>query len=182
MTLAEKSRCVNAPQPNSAARNDTVFCEQKSIRVYCCHSTPLILSGIVAQLATSPQIQIIGKTACTDEMLVKFKRFKEKEWPDIIILDANAKPTNGVTAYIEVSLMKPSFTEIMMLDNDNSLKNSVDFFWLHASHYVQSTTDTNLVEAVNTIAKGKQYVHISARCKKVALDWFDWVLQDDKIR
>jgi DNA-binding NarL/FixJ family response regulator len=179
MIFTEESRRVkHAPQTNSAAKNDAVFCnEQKIIKVYCCNATPLMLAGIMSQLQKSPQIEILGKASSSNEMFDDFKTFTPNEWPAIIILDANVKPMNAIDAYAKISLMMPISTRIIVFDNDGDLTKAMAFFNLHAMHYMQSTTDTNMVDAVYTVANGKNYRHISEYSRKNAIAWLDWLLQ-----
>jgi DNA-binding NarL/FixJ family response regulator len=102
-------------------------------------------------------------------MFDDFKTFTPNEWPAIIILDANIKPMDGIDAYAKINLMMPVSTQIIVFDNDGDLTKAMAFFNLYAMHYMQSTAATNMVDAVHTVANGKNYRHISEYSRKNAV-------------
>ena len=126
-----------------------------SIRVLLCDDHALVRSGLHKLLEGEPDLEVVGEAANAGEALERVRTDR----PDVLLLDVVMPGRSGIDALPDILAAAPA-TKVLMLSMQDDPAYVRQAFAAGASGYVlKDAADTELVEAIHTVADGRRYVH-----------------------
>ena len=126
-----------------------------SIRVLVCDDHALVRSGLHKLLECEPDLEVVGEAANADEAIERSRADR----PDVLLLDVVMPGRSGIDALPDILGAAPA-TKVLMLSMQNDPAYVRQAFAAGASGYVlKDAADTELVEAIHTVAGGRRYLH-----------------------
>jgi DNA-binding NarL/FixJ family response regulator len=123
------------------------------IRVIVADDHPLYLEGLIAALAASPDIGVIGQAVTAAGAL----RLAREHLPDVALLDITM-PGGGLEAARQISLACPA-TRIVMLTASEDEDDVIAALKAGASGYIlKGVAGRELLDILRTVAAGEVYV------------------------
>ncbi|KPM32783.1 Two component transcriptional regulator, LuxR family protein [Croceitalea dokdonensis DOKDO 023] len=114
----------------------------------------LVLNGIKAMLANTPEIDVVGTYDNGQQTLKKINLDK----PDILLLDINLPDINGIELCKTLLKQYPEL-KILALTNFEEISFVKRMLSNGASGYLlKNTQKTELIEALKTVLEGRQYL------------------------
>lgn len=114
----------------------------------------MIRNGIDSLLENYPDILIIGKYGNAEDTILALKRSQ----PDVLLLDINLPDINGIDL-CKILLKEHATLKIIALSNFDETSFVKRILKNGASGYLLKNTNTDeLVEAIETVLKGEQYL------------------------
>jgi len=127
----------------------------KPIRVALCDDHTMVRSGLHLILAEETGIEVIGEAGTAEEAVELAGRAR----PDVLVMDLSLPSASGITATGQVRQASPG-TLVLVLTAHNEVVYLRRAFAAGASGYLlKEAADIDLVQAVRTVASGRQYVH-----------------------
>jgi DNA-binding NarL/FixJ family response regulator len=127
----------------------------KPTRVALCDDHAMVRSGLHRILAEEPGIEVIGEAGTAEETVELAGRAR----PDVLIMDLGLPGASGIAATTWVQQASPD-TRVLVLTAHNDVVYLRRAFAAGASGYLlKEAADIELVQAVRTVASGRQYVH-----------------------
>jgi two-component system response regulator NreC len=127
----------------------------KPVRVALCDDHTMVRSGLHRILAEEPGIEVIGEAATAGEAVELAARAR----PDVLVMDLGLPGASGITATGGVLQASPD-TRVLVLTAHNDVVYLRRAFAAGAVGYLlKEAADVDLVQAVRTVASGRQYVH-----------------------
>ena len=137
-----------------------------SIRVLVCDDHALVRSGLHKLLECEPDLEVVGEAANADEAIERSRADR----PDVLLLDVVMPGRNGIDALPDILGTAPA-TKVLMLSMQNDPAYVRQAFAAGASGYVlKDAADTELVEAIHTVAGGRRYLHPLLGARLAAAD------------
>ena len=125
------------------------------IRVLLCDDHALVRSGLHKLLEGEPDLEVVGEAANAGEALERARTDR----PDVLLLDVVMPGRSGIDALPGILAAAPA-TKVLMLSMQDDPAYVRQAFAAGASGYVlKDAADTELVEAIHTVADGRRYVH-----------------------
>ena len=126
-----------------------------SIRVLICDDHALVRSGLHKLLECEPDLEVVGEAANAEEAIERSRTDR----PDVLLLDVVMPGRSGIDALPDILSAAPG-TKVLMLSMQDDPAYVRQSFAAGASGYVlKDAADTELVEAIHTVAGGRRYVH-----------------------
>ena len=126
-----------------------------SIRVLLCDDHALMRSGLHKLLECEPHLEVVGEAANAEEAIERSRA----DGPDVLLLDVVMPGRSGIDALPDILGAAPE-TKVLMLSMQDDPAYVRQSFAAGASGYVlKDAADTELVEAIHTVAGGRRYVH-----------------------
>jgi two-component system, NarL family, response regulator NreC len=127
----------------------------KPIRVALCDDHVMVRSGLHRILAEEPGIEVIGEAGTAGEAVELARRAR----PCVLLMDLGLPGASGLAATSQVRQASPG-TFVLVLTAYNDVVYLRRAFAAGASGYLlKEAADIDLVQAVRTVASGRQYVH-----------------------
>lgn len=124
------------------------------IRIGIADDHLLVINGIKAMIATSPDIEVVFAATSGSEL----RDLLNKTSPDILLLDINIPDVNGIDLCKEVIQKYPA-VRIIALTSFDALNYVKSMMRNGASGYLLKNVDaTTLLKAINTVHEGKQFI------------------------
>ena len=125
------------------------------IRILVCDDHALVRAGLHKLLETEPDLEVVGEAATAEEALDRAR----SDAPDVLLLDVVMPGRSGIDALPEILAAAPA-TRVLMLSMQDDPVYVRQAFAAGASGYVlKDAADTELVDAIHTVADGRRYVH-----------------------
>ena len=126
-----------------------------SIRVLICDDHALVRSGLHKLLECEPELEVVGEAANAEEAIERSRTDR----PDVLLLDVFMPGRSGIDALPDIQSAAPG-TKVLMLSMQDDPAYVRQSFAAGASGYVlKDAAETELVEAIHTVAGGRRYVH-----------------------
>jgi two-component system response regulator NreC len=126
-----------------------------SIRVLVCDDHALVRSGLHKLLECEPDLEVIGEAANADEAIERSRADR----PDVLLLDVVMPGRSGIDALPDILGTAPA-TKVLTLSMQNEPAYVRQAFAAGASGYVlKDAADTELIDAIHTVAGGRRYLH-----------------------
>ena len=127
----------------------------KPIRVALCDDHTMVRSGLHRILAEEADIEVVGEAGTAEEAVELAGRGQ----PDVLVMDLGLPDASGIAATAAVRQASPD-TRVLVLTAHNDVAYVRRAFAAGASGYLlKEAADIELVQAVRTVASGRQYVH-----------------------
>ena len=127
----------------------------KPIRVALCDDHAMVRSGLHRILAEEPGIEVAGEVGTAEEAVELATRAR----PDVLVMDLGLPGASGIAATGGVRQASPD-TRVLVLTAHSDLVYLRRAFAAGASGYLlKEAADIELIQAVRTVASGRQYVH-----------------------
>lgn len=127
----------------------------KPIRVALCDDHPMVRSGLRRILAEEAGIEVVGEAGTAAEAAELARRAR----PDVLVMDLGLPGASGIAATTQVRQASPA-TLVLVLTAHNDVVYLRRAFAAGAAGYLlKEAADIDLVQAVRTVASGRQYVH-----------------------
>ena len=127
----------------------------KPIRVALCDDHTMVRSGLHLILAEEADIEVVGEAGTAKEAVELAGRAR----PDVLVMDLGLPGASGLAATGQVRQASPD-TRVLVLTAHNDVVYLRRAFAVGASGYLlKEAADIDLVQAVRTVASGRQYVH-----------------------
>jgi two-component system, NarL family, response regulator NreC len=125
------------------------------IRVLICDDHALVRAGLHKLLEGEADLEVVGEAANAEEALDRARAVD----PDVLLLDVVMPGPSGIDALPDILAAAPA-TRVLMLSMQDDPAYVGQAFVAGASGYVlKDAADTELVEAIHTVADGRRYVH-----------------------
>jgi two-component system, NarL family, response regulator NreC len=126
-----------------------------SIRVLICDDHALVRSGLHKLLECEPELEVVGEAANAEEAIERSRTDR----PDVLLLDVVMPGRSGIDALPDIQSAAPG-TKVLMLSMQDDPAYVRQSLTAGASGYViKDAAETELVEAIHTVASGRRYVH-----------------------
>jgi two-component system, NarL family, response regulator NreC len=126
-----------------------------SIRVLVCDDHALVRSGLHKLLECEPDLEVVGEAANADQAAERSR----VDRPDVLLLDVVMPGRSGIDALPDILQTAPA-TKVLVLSMHDDPAYVRNAFAAGASGYVlKDAADTELVEAIHTVAEGRRYLH-----------------------
>ena len=126
-----------------------------SIRVLLCDDHAVVRAGLHKLIECEPDLEVVGEAANAGEAIERSRA----EGPDVLLLDVVMPGRSGIDALPGILGAAPA-TKVLMLSMQDDPSYVRESFAAGASGYVlKDAADTELVEAIHTVASGRRYVH-----------------------
>jgi DNA-binding NarL/FixJ family response regulator len=128
------------------------------IQLFLVEDHQLVTEGIKSMLAGEKDINCAGSFTNGEDMLQQLRSFQ----PDLIVMDINLPDCNGIELCSEVKEKYPAIHVIALSINNQPgiIRKMID---IGASGYVlKDAAQQEIVEAIRTVAGGKEYFSRSA--------------------
>lgn len=137
-----------------------------SIRVLVCDDHALVRSGLHKLLECEPDLEVVGEAANADAAIERSR----VDRPDVLLLDIVMPGRSGIDSLPDILGAAPG-TKVLMLSMQNDPAYVRRSFAAGASGYVlKDAADTELVEAIHTVADGRRYLHPLLGARLAAAD------------
>jgi DNA-binding NarL/FixJ family response regulator len=129
-----------------------------AIRVFLVDDHYMVIEGIRSLLHNEKDIELLGHASNAASCLA----FLQQQQPDVILMDINLPDKSGIELCKEVKEKYPAIF-ILGLSTFNQLSFIEKMIANGASGYVlKNATQNELMEAIHTVIKGKQYLSFDA--------------------
>ena len=129
-----------------------------AIRVFLVDDHYMVIEGIRSLLHNEKDIELLGHASNAASCLA----FLQQQQPDVILMDINLPDKSGIELCKEVKEKYPAIF-ILGLSTFNQLSFIEKMITNGASGYVlKNATQNELMEAIHTVIKGKQYLSFDA--------------------
>jgi two-component system response regulator NreC len=126
----------------------------KPIRVALCDDHAMVRSGLRRILAEEPDIEVAGEAGTAEQAVELARRTR----PDVLVMDLGLPGASGIAATGRVRQASPD-TAVLVLTAHNDVVYLRRAFAAGATGYLlKEAADIELVQAVRTVASGRQYV------------------------
>lgn len=133
------------------------------IRVFIIDDHPLVADGLASMLKTETDIEIIGVAKTGSEALTILQDYE----PDIILLDINLPDIDGLDLCEKIKTSN-THSKILILTSIDDLSIITQSFSKRANGYLLKDIEKiELLQAIDTVLDGKNYISISANQKLV---------------
>jgi len=136
------------------------------IRIVLANHHPIVRTTLRGLLEKEPEFEIVGEAANGREAVV----LSDYRRPDVVLLDIHLPMVSGLSAAIEISARNPK-AGIVMVSELADEEYVVEAFKAGARGYVRAdTSQTDLVNAVRSVANGECYLSpsITSQLSQVA--------------
>ena len=129
-----------------------------AIKVFIVDDHYMVIEGIRSLLHNEKDIELLGHASNAASCLA----FLQQQQPDVILMDINLPDKSGIELCKEVKEKYPAIF-ILGLSTFNQLSFIEKMITNGASGYVlKNATQNELMEAIHTVIKGKQYLSFDA--------------------
>jgi two-component system response regulator NreC len=130
----------------------------KPIRLLLADDHPVVRVGLRTLLETEPDLQVVGEAENGAEAV----RLAEHLHPDVVIMDISMPEMDGLEATRRVRAIRPG-AHVLILTVHAQERYLFPVLKAGAAGYVlKSTIDTELIEAIRTVARGEAFLYPSA--------------------
>jgi DNA-binding NarL/FixJ family response regulator len=130
----------------------------KTIRLLLADDHPVVRVGLRTLLEIEPDLCVVGEAGDGAEAV----RLIERLCPDVVIMDISMPEMDGLEATRRARAISPG-THILILTVHAQERYLFPVLKAGASGYVlKSTIDTELIEAIRTVARGEAFLYPSA--------------------
>ena len=130
----------------------------KPIRLLLADDHPVVRVGLRTLLEIEPDLRVVGEAGDGAEAV----RLVEQLCPDVVIMDISMPEMDGLEATRRVRAISPG-THVLILTVHAQERYLFPVLKAGASGYVlKSTIDTELIEAIRTVARGEAFLYPSA--------------------
>jgi len=137
-----------------------------TIKVVVCDDHALVRSGLRRLLESEPAFDVVGEAADAEQAVARVQELR----PDVLLLDVVMPGRSGVDAVPDLLAASPS-TRILVLSMQDDPSYVRQAFAAGAHGYlVKEAADADLVQAVQDVGAGHQYVHPSLGARLAALE------------
>lgn len=126
----------------------------KSIRIAIVDDHPLVLQGLKDMLGAAPHIALIASWLNAADMLEGLAH----ELPDVLLLDIQMPGQAGSDLLPVLTKKYPQLRVLMLTNFDNALYIDNAFRNGAAGYLLKNTDRPTLVEAIETVHSGRQYL------------------------
>ncbi len=126
-----------------------------TIRTALCDDHRVVRSGLRRLLQDEPDIEVVGEAGTAGEAVA----LAQVERPDVFIMDQGLPGTSGIEATRKLLEVSPATRVLMLTVHDDVAYLRAAFEAGAAGYLVKDAADVELVQAVRTVASGRQYVH-----------------------
>ena len=128
-----------------------------SIQVALCDDHRIVRTGLRRILEVEPDIVVVGEASTAAEAVA----LAEAHQPDVVLMDLGLPDASGIAATADVRRASPN-TRVLVLTVHDDVAYLRRAFEAGADGYlIKDAADSELVQAVRDVAKGRQYVHPS---------------------
>lgn len=128
------------------------------IRVLLADDHPVVRLGLKAMLETEPDMEVVGQAGNGVEAVA----LTQELHPDIVIMDISMPEMDGLEATKRVRTACPE-TQVLILTVHAQERYLFPVLKAGAAGYVlKSTVDTQLIDAIRTVAQGGAFLYPSA--------------------
>ena len=125
------------------------------IRTALCDDHRVVRSGLRRLLQDEPDIEVVGEAGTAGEAVA----LAQIEHPDVFIMDQGLPGTSGIEAARKLREVSPATRVLMLTVHEDVAYLRAAFEAGAAGYLVKDAADVELVQAVRTVASGRQYVH-----------------------
>jgi DNA-binding NarL/FixJ family response regulator len=137
-----------------------------TIRVLVCDDHALVRSGLCRLLESEAAFDVVGEAADADQAVERTADLQ----PDVLLLDVVMPGRSGIDALADLRAVSPE-TRVLVLSMQDDPSYVRQAFAAGAHGYlVKEAADADLVQAIEEVAAGRQYVHPSLGARLAALD------------
>ena len=137
-----------------------------TIRVVICDDHGLVRSGLCRLLESEPAFDVVGEAADAEQAVARVGQLQ----PDVLLLDVVMPGRSGIEALGDLRIASPE-TRILVLSMQDDPSYVRQAFAAGAHGYlVKEAADADLVQAIQEVAAGRQYVHPSLGARLAALN------------
>jgi two-component system, NarL family, response regulator NreC len=137
-----------------------------TIRVLVCDDHALVRSGLRRLLESEPSFDVVGEAADAEQAVDRLGELQ----PDVLLLDVVMPGRSGIEALAELRAASPD-TRVLVLSMQDDPSYVRQAFAAGAHGYlVKEAADADLVQAIEDVAAGHQYVHPSLGARLAALE------------
>jgi two-component system response regulator NreC len=126
-----------------------------TIRTALCDDHRVVRSGLRRLLQDEPDIEVVGEAGTAGEAVA----LAQVERPDVFIMDQGLPGTSGIEAIHKLREVSPATRVLMLTVHEDVAYLRAAFEAGAAGYLVKDAADVELVQAVRTVASGRQYVH-----------------------
>lgn len=147
------------------------------MRVMLVDDQSIILDGLAALLEGDPDIEVVGTAANGQDAVEAAIRLK----PDVIVMDISMPIMDGIEATRQIK-KKLKKVQVLILSMYNRREFITEILAAGASGYVlKNTNRKELLEAMHTVVKGRQYLAGEVQQTLYAVDGIDGPLETKSI-
>ena len=137
-----------------------------TIRVLVCDDHALVRSGLRRLLESESSFDVVGEAADAEHAVAGVAELK----PDVLLLDVVMPGRSGIEALGDLQAASPE-TRVLVLSMQDDPRYVRQAFAAGARGYlVKEAAGADLVQAIQEVAAGRQYVHPSLGARLAALD------------
>lgn len=125
------------------------------IRVVLCDDHAMVRSGLHRILAAEAGIEVVGEAGTAGEAVELAARVR----PDVLVMDLGLPDASGIAATGRVRQASPGTAVLVLTAHSDVVYLRRAFAEGAAGFLVKEAADVELVQAVRTVASGRQYVH-----------------------
>jgi DNA-binding NarL/FixJ family response regulator len=145
----------------------------RKIRVLLVDDHAVVRLGLSALLATDAQVEIVGEASDGKEAIDLAMRLE----PDVVVMDVVMEGMDGAAATREISRRLPNVRVIVLTMHDEE-DYLIPLLEAGAAGYiVKNAASSELIDAIRTVAAGRQYVRPAA-AQVLAAGWTRRAAQD----
>lgn len=127
----------------------------EGIRIALCDDHAVVRSGLRRILEAEPDLEVVAEAGTAADAVVAARDTQ----PDVFVMDVGLPGRSGIAATADVCKVSPATKVLVLTVHDDVAYLRRAFDAGAAGYLVKEAADTELVQAVRQIAKGKQYVH-----------------------
>ena len=137
-----------------------------TIRVLVCDDHALVRSGLRRLLESESSFDVVGEAADAEHAVAGVAELK----PDVLLLDVVMPGRSGIEALGDLQAASPE-TRVLVLSMQDDPRYVRQAFAAGARAYlVKEAAGADLVQAIQEVVAGRQYVHPSLGARLAALD------------
>ena len=137
-----------------------------AIRVLIVDDHPVIRSGLHLLLDAEPDIEVVGEAGNVKDAVFEARAQK----PDVVLMDVVMPGQSGIEG-VPLVLKEAPQAKVLVLSMQDDPRYLREAFDAGASGYVlKEAADTEVVDAVRTVAAGERYVHPALGARLVAAE------------
>lgn len=147
---------------------------EKKITVHIADDHQILIDGVKAVLNTQPSIEVIGFSLNGREVVDWY----QSNYADVLVLDINMPELDGLEVLKQLAPIDP-FPEIIVLSSYDDVKLVKEVMGMGAKGFVpKKSAGEHIVQAVYSVAEGKQYFTEDIKEKMMQTLWSGQVKDD----
>jgi two-component system, NarL family, response regulator NreC len=128
-----------------------------SIRIVLAEDHGIVRAGLRALLSFEPDLEVVGEAGDSEEVL----RVAEKMQPDVVVMDISMPGRGGIVATQQLMEAYPQLRVLILTFHDDKNVVRAALCAGAAGYILKGGVESELFDAIRTVARGEVYVHQS---------------------